>query len=204
MDEVYKNIPEDEIPWNLGAPPKALRDLVESKILQPCKVLEIGCGFGYSAIYFAKCGFRVAGIDISETAITTARNLAAKNHADCTFQVDDILSSEIEETFDFIFDWSVLHHIFPKNRKQYIENVNRLLNRGGKYLSVSFSEKDKAFGGGGKCRTTPIGTTLYFSSEKEMHELFSPYFNFQEFKTIEIEGKPTPHFAIFALLEKEL
>lgn len=204
MDDIYKNILANEIPWNLGAAPEALKDLVESKTLLPCKALEIGCGFGHSAIYLAKCGFRVTGIDISETAIKTARNLAAKNQTNCTFRVADILLTklETEQTFDFIFDWSVLHHIFQENRKQYIENVNRLLNPGGTYLSVSFSEKDRTFEEKGKYRKTPIGTILYFSSEQEIRELFASYFEILELKTIPVEGRPSPHLAIYGLMKK--
>jgi len=34
------------------------------------------------------------------------------------------------------------------------------------------SEKDPQFGGAGKIRKTPLGTTLYFSSEDEIRDLF--------------------------------
>lgn len=46
-----------------------------------------------------------------------------------------------------------------------------------KYLSVCFSEVDECFGSRGKYRKTPLGTTLYFSSEEEIKELMTPYFD---------------------------
>jgi len=110
---------------------------------------------------------------------------------------------EIEETFDFAYDWELLHHIFPEKRKKYIENVHRILNPGGKYLSVCFSEKDPQFGGSGKYRETPLGTILYFSSEDELRGLFDPYFNVRESKTIEISGKFAPHLANYAFMERK-
>ena len=51
-------------------------------------------------------------------------------------------------------------------------------------------------------RKTPIGTILYFSSEKEIRNLFTPYFHIDDLKTIEISGKYAPHLAIYALMSK--
>jgi len=177
---------------------------MEQKKIFPCNTLEIGCGLGNHAIYLSKSGFSVTGIDISPTAISLARKNATKKQVACNFIIADVLSDSLEltPTFDFIFDWSVLHHIVPEDRERFAGNVNRLLKPGGTYLSVCFSEKDATFGGQGKIRETPIGTTLYFSSELEIRELFSPYFNVQELKTIEIEGRPNSHIAIYAFMKK--
>ena len=83
-----------------------------------------------------------------------------------------------------------------------MNNVSKLLNRGALYLSVSFSETDPQFGGTGKFRTTPIGTTLYFSSESELQDLISPLFIIHELKTIEVSGRFGPHRAVYVLSER--
>jgi hypothetical protein len=87
----------------------------------------------------------------------------------------------------------------PEGRETYTRNVHSLLNPGATYFSVCFSEEDPQFGGEGKIRTTPIGTVLYFSSESEIQELFSPYFAIQDLKTITVPGKFGTHRAVFAL-----
>ncbi len=117
----------------------------------------------------------------------------------------DVLSDldKVEETFDFAYDWELLHHIFPEQRKKYVENVYRILSPRGKYLSVCFSEKDPEFGGSEKYRETRLDTILYFSSEEELRKLFEPYFNIKELKTIEIRGKPTRHLANYAFMERK-
>ena len=104
--------------------------------------------------------------------------------------------------FDFAYDWDVLHHVFPEHRTTYLENVHRLLQPGGKYLSVCFHETDPAFGGQGKYRDTPMGTTLYFSSEGELMTLFEPLFQIEELTLEEIEGKREPHMAVKALMTR--
>ncbi len=120
------------------------------------------------------------------------------------FVVADVLGDmkEVTRTFDFAYDWEMLHHIFPDKRERYVKNVHRILNPGGKYLSVCFSEKDPEFGGTGKYRETPLGTVLYFSSEDELRELFEPYFIIRELKTIEVKAKFAPHLANYVFMER--
>ena len=205
MDRIYRNTPLEEIPWNIETPPDVLVELIENGKVKPCKTIDFGCGTGNYAIYLASIGFEITGIDISPTAIRIAKEQGQKKGVKCSFLVTDVLGNlnEVQETFDFAYDWELLHHIFPEQRKKYVENVYRTLNPGGKYLSVCFSEKDSAFGGSGKYRETPLGTILYFSSEDELRDLFEPYFNIKELRTIGIRGKPTPHLANYAFMEKK-
>ncbi len=201
MDRIYQTIPLERIPWHLETPPDALVELVEKGIIRPCKAIDMGCGAGTSAIYLASRGFDMTGVDGSPTAIRLAQRRAQEKGVRCRFLVADLLGDlhEIPETFDFAYDWEVLHHIFPDDRETYIRNVSRMLNPQGRYWSVCFSEADPQFGGEGKFRRTPIGTTLYFSSESEIRDLLSPSFLIQEVKTIEIGGKFGSHRAVYVL-----
>ena len=205
IDEIYKKMSLEEIPWNVETPPAALVELVKSGKVKRCKTIDLGCGAGNYAVYLASVGFDVTGVDISPTAVKMAKKNAKKKGAKCNFLVADALGDleGIKETFDFAYDWELLHHIFPKKRKKYVENVHNILNPRGKYLSVCFSEKDPQFGGLGKYRKTRLDTTLYFSSEDELRDLFKPYFKIKELKTIEVSGKLAPHFAIYAFMEKK-
>ncbi len=204
MDEIYRNVPLEEIPWNIESPPAALVELIKSGKMQPCKAIDLGCGTGNYAIYLASLGFEVTGIDISPSAITIAKEQAKKKGVQCNFLVADVLGGlqEVTEAFHFAYDWELLHHIFPESRTKYVENVCRLLASGGKYFSVCFNEKDAEFGGSGKYRKTRLGTVLYFSSEDELKDLFEPYFRIRELKTIETSGKSARHLANYALMEK--
>jgi SAM-dependent methyltransferase len=166
----------------------------------------MGCGAGNYAIYLASLGFDVLGVDISPSAIALAEADAKRKGVACRFVAADILAGlpEITETFDFAYDWSLLHHVFPLDRKRYVETVCRLLAPGGKYLSVCFSEQDAGFGGTGHTRRTPLGTMLYFSSEDELRDLFAPDFDIRTLKTVQVEGKREPHLMNFAFMEKKL
>ena len=204
-EDIYKKLTPEEIPWNIETPPDSLIELLESGKVKPCKAVDLGCGIGHYAIYLAQRGFEVTGIDISPTAINLAQEKAKKERVTCKFIVADVLGNldEVKDTYDFAYDWSLLHHIYPEKRGTYFENVNKILNSGGHYFSVCFSDKDPLFSGSGKYRETPLGTVLYFSSEEELKDLFSCYFRLIELKTIKIQGKYAPHHAIYAFMVKE-
>lgn len=206
MDQIYQNLSLVDIPWNLEKPPNVLVELVESGRISPCRAADLGCGAGNYAVWLATKGFQVTGIDISPNAVELAKALAQKREVSCLFVTAD-LSADVEDlvnSFDFVYDWEVLHHVFPENRNRYVNNVHHMLRPGGRYLSVCFSkDDDPSFGGGGKYRETPLGTTLYFSSEEELRGLFQPLFEIEELCTIEVPGKHRPHLAVKSLMTKK-
>jgi SAM-dependent methyltransferase len=205
IDDFYENTPLEEIPWNVETPPELLVELVDSGKVQPCKAIDLGCGAGNYAIYLAGRGFEVTGVDFSPTAIRIAKENAERKNAKCNFFVADVVDElgEVNQTWDFAYGWGLLHHIFPQRRRKYIENVSRILNPKGKYLSVCFSEKDTGFGGSGKRRKTQLGSVLYFSCEDELRELFKAYFQIIDLRTVEISGKFESHIFNYAFMERK-
>ncbi len=205
LDEIYRNMDPEDIPWNIEVPPDALVELVDSEKVKPCMTIDLGCGTGNYSIYLASRGFDVTGVDISRAAIKMAKENAENRRIKCNFLAADVLGDlhEIRETFDFAYDWELLHHIFPEERKKYVRNVHQILNPKGKYLSVCFHEKDPQFGGFGKYVKTRIGTVLYLSSEEELRNLFDSCFVMRELKVIWLHGKSVLHLANYAFMEKK-
>lgn len=205
MDNIYKKMSEEKIPWVLDEAPDLLKDLIDKGTIKPCKAIDLGCGVGTYAIYLAKRGFDVTGVDISPEAIRIAQERAEKEKINCNFIIADVLGNinEIIDTkFDFAYDWELLHHIFPEDRERYVKNVYNLLNGNGKYLSVCFNEDDPSFGSFKKYRRTNIGTILYFSSEDELKKLFGRYFRILDLKKVKIDGKFGDHIVNYAFMEK--
>jgi 2-polyprenyl-3-methyl-5-hydroxy-6-metoxy-1,4-benzoquinol methylase len=199
MDQIYSN--PLKVPWNRTNIPHILKTTIKNLISPPAKILDIGCGTGTYAIHLAKSGYIMTGIDFSQKAISLAnKNSDSKN---CRFLTADILGnlSELTETFDFVYEWELLHHIFPEQRSKYIANLSSLLKPGGYYLSVSISSRSKSFGDSGKVRVTPLATHLYLSDMAEISETFSKFFKMIEIKEIEIAGSPSSHKCIFALMQ---
>lgn len=203
IKDVYNRVPLSEIPWNSSDPPKQLVKLVDSGMVKPCKTLDVGCGTGNYSIFLAKKGFSVTGIDRSSTALRIARDHARKQMVSCQFYMVDVIKdfNSFQGLYGFIFDWQLLHHIFPEFREQYVRNVFRLLKPGGKYLSMCFHEDDPQFGGMGKYRKTSLDSELYFSSEEELMKLFSLFFDINEFKVMEF-GVSSLHVVNFVFMGK--
>lgn len=202
MERIYRDVPPDRIPWNFATPPEVLQRALEANAPPKGKIVELGCGAGNYVVWFAKRGYAATGVDISENAIGLARRCAADAGVACTFIAADVTRNlaGIDATFDFAYDWELLHHIFPEDREGYVRRVVRLLKPGAKYLSVCFSEDSPQFGGVGKYRRTPLGTTLYFSTEAELRELFQRHFDIEEMRTIDVRGRNATHKAIYALM----
>jgi cyclopropane fatty-acyl-phospholipid synthase-like methyltransferase len=205
MEKIYRDLSLEKIPWNMTTPPEILKRVITANIPKQGKIIELGCGAGNYVIWFAKMGYEITGIDISENAINIARNSASIAGVNCQFTVADVTGDlpGFDERFDFAYDWELLHHIFPEDRDRYIKNVSNLLKRDGRYLSVCFSEESPQFGGSGKYRKTPLGTVLYFSGEQELNSLFSKHYVVEDLRTIDVEGKNVIHKAIYALLRKK-
>ncbi|MCK4729891.1 MAG: class I SAM-dependent methyltransferase [Candidatus Aenigmarchaeota archaeon] len=208
--EMFEKIYEKVAVWTESEPPKELVNLIESGKIKPCKVLDVGCGEGFYAIYLASKGFDVTGIDISENAIKLAKGNAVKQSVKIKFMpfdVDDL--DKINDKFDFVFEWAILHHIMSEQRQKYVKNIKRILNVEGKYLSICFNNQNPDFGAKGKNlriipegAKMPVGTRLYYSSFEEMKQLFEPHFRVIEAKLITMTAGKKEHIGNYFFMEK--
>ncbi len=144
-----------DTPWDIGKPDFNLIQTVTGMPINPCKVLEIGCGTGDNAIWLSRQNFHVVGIDASEVAIEKARSKAVEANVKCAFLVSDILTSRIEGApFGFVFDRGCFHTMgSDKERKGFAENVNRHLEEDGLWLSLLGNADEQRDGPGPPQRT---------------------------------------------------
>jgi 2-polyprenyl-3-methyl-5-hydroxy-6-metoxy-1,4-benzoquinol methylase len=77
------------IPWNIETPPAALVALVDSRIVTPCRAIDLGCGAGNYAVWLASRGFDVTGVDSAQTAIKRAKEHATKKGVKYTLRCHD-------------------------------------------------------------------------------------------------------------------
>lgn len=96
------------------------------KILPPVKpyrVLDIGCGEGKDAVFFAKCGYTVTAFDISQQGIEKAKKLAAYNNVNVLFFKADIFDYRPDSEYDIIFSSGVLHFLPQTERKSFCDSL---------------------------------------------------------------------------------
>lgn len=109
-----------------GKKPSALCGKV-IKIMQPTsnfhpKLLDLGCGEGRNAVYFAKNGFDVNGLDMSGIGLEKMRRYA-KETGVCIKEIQtDITDYQLTDTYDVIFSTGTLHYLPPETRKSHFQN----------------------------------------------------------------------------------
>jgi len=91
--------------------------------IKPYRVLDIGCGEGKDAVFFAKCGYAVTAFDISEQGIEKAKRLAEHNKADVKFFKADIFDYCPDTEFDIIFSSGVFHFLPQNKRKELCSSL---------------------------------------------------------------------------------
>lgn len=203
FEKVYEK--PDAAIWTLEEPPQILRDLVEDGTIKPCKTLDVACGEGTAAVYLAKKGFEVTGIDFVENAIEYARDRANKAGAEVEFKVMDATDlSGLNEKFDFIFEWALIHHLKSEQVAPYLKQIPKLLNPGGLYLTNSFNIESPLYGQAGeRVRKTFLGTELLYHSQEEMEQLLSQDFMVIKKEIIPLVGKGVQQIGNFFLVRKK-
>lgn len=94
------------------------------------KVLEIGVGLGADHQRFSEAGAELYGIDLTERAVTHTRNRLACLGLESRLEVGDAENlSFIDESFDLVYSWGVLHH--SPDTSKAISEVWRVLRPGG-------------------------------------------------------------------------
>ena len=135
-DQLYR---DEFTPWDTGQPDSHLINLVCEYPIKPCNALDVGCGTGASSLWLARHGFKVTGIDLSKTAIATAKTKPGANR--CTFLTMDFLKATVPRNdFGFVFDMGCFHVFHKeKQRVRFAKKVAECLLDDKLWLSISGS-----------------------------------------------------------------
>ena len=157
FDSAYKGRP----PWDIGRPQAEFVGLVRRGEING-SVLDIGCGTGEHALFFAGEGYDVWGIDSAPLAIQKAQKKADERGLPVHFLVMDIRDlSLLPRKFDTVTDSGFFHTLSNEDRNVFVGNLAAILSPAGKYFMLCFSELEP--GGYGPRRVT----------RQEIHDSFS-------------------------------
>ena len=102
------------------------------------KILDIGCGTGYSVKIFTDAKYDIVGLDKSEDMISKAES----NYPKCEFMVEDFLTSNM-------FDYDSYSHILClgktiyeiKDKELFFENCSSILSKDG-FLIINLVDRE--------------------------------------------------------------
>lgn len=101
------------------------------------RVLDVGCGNGYVLGQYAKCGAKVSGVDLTQTALDLSQKRFALAGLQGDFRLTDGNKLPFEDaTFDIACSMGVLHHI--ADPRPMIAEMHRVLKPGGHLILMLY------------------------------------------------------------------
>ena len=95
---------------------------------RPLTLLDIGCGEGRNAIFFASKGYAVTAFDTSPVGVEKTKRLADKAQVSVDVFVADIREFRLDASFDVIFSTGVLQYIPEDLRAEVLANYRHFTN----------------------------------------------------------------------------
>jgi SAM-dependent methyltransferase len=135
FDKFLQRYEDERTPWDDPAPPPEIVALGEE--LSPGRALDLGCGYGRVAIFLARLGWSVDGIDFIPKAIAVARQRAsavgvserARFHVASAARLDFL-----RPPYDLAVDIGCMHSFTEELLRGYQSELARLLRPGGSYV----------------------------------------------------------------------
>jgi SAM-dependent methyltransferase len=127
------------VPFFGPEPDESLSTWVNERVIPPGKAVDLGCGNGRNAIFLAKSGFSVEGVDYSQTAIEWAVQRATAANANVHLHTASVFDFFIPlASLDLVYDSGCFHHMPPHRRSSYIALVAAALKPGGWFGMTCF------------------------------------------------------------------
>lgn len=124
----------------IGRPQRAFVDVAERI---SGSVLDVGCGTGDNALFFAGRGHKVTGIDFLAEPIRLAKQKAAERGVQATFlEMDALELKSLPETFDSAIDSGLFHVFSDDDRRRYVAGLASVLKPGGRLFLLCFSDAE--------------------------------------------------------------
>ncbi len=129
--------PETVVPGQNFEPETAIENhyvLARLNDLRGKRILDIGCGAGEAAVYFAQHGAAVTAMDLSGAFLNVVRHVARKHEAPVTLAVGAGERLPFgDDSFDVVYGHGVLHHL---ELREAMHEVRRVLRPGGQAFFI--------------------------------------------------------------------
>ena len=108
---------------------------------RPLRLLDVGCGEGQAAVFFARNGYHVAAFDIAASGLEKGRRPAQAAGVHVNFFQADLLRHEPDGMFDVIYSTDVLEYVPPEHRGRVLRRWQAHTATGGLNVLDVFVKK---------------------------------------------------------------
>ncbi len=142
----YKQVYENDYLWSSKNPsPDVIETILNNKISNKEKILEIGCGEGRDAIFLLNKNYNVMAIDYSDTAIKKCKELSNYKYNN-RFKQLDIIEDTLNQKYDFIYSIAVIHmFVMEEHRNKFYKFIYDHLKPNGIALIASMGDGEKMY-----------------------------------------------------------
>ncbi len=135
-DQLYQN---KETRWDIGYPSPPLKEYIDQLEDKQQAILIPGCGNSYEAAYLLDNGFtNLTLIDISSSLTSSLENKFSK-YLGKQLQIITGDFFALKGKYDLILEQTFFCALPPASRPAYVQQINNLLNPGGKLVGVLFN-----------------------------------------------------------------
>ncbi len=143
-------------------------------------ILDAGCGSGRDALFYAREGFTVTGLDLSFQALRWAREEAAKEGVAIGLIAGDLLTTKlVEGSFDAVVAIHLVHLQPEPVRRAMVNRLWSLTRDGGLIAMANYATEEAGFTTWDaypehNTRVDPKGKLVHFFDAEDLAALLPP------------------------------
>ena len=181
-------------------------------------VLDLGCGLGRHSVLFARYGFKVTAVDISDEALGFLRKYSAEQDFIISCRKADMEALPFsDDAFDCVFAMHSAGHADTEGIQRIISEIKRVLKPDGTIFLTLCSKDSRTFAGSGlphadintiiKNEGPEQGVPHFYADRADIEKLFAD-FELKKVRHIDDcffdgEWRDQKHYFIEASLHKE-
>ena len=104
-------------------------------------VIDIGCGNGKDAVFFARNGYNVTAFDLALSGIECVHRFADYCHVSIKAFAADMNTWRPDELYDVVYACKSLHYVKREDRREFIERYKKHTTEGGIHALEIFVKK---------------------------------------------------------------
>lgn len=133
---MHEEWPGDNKSYSVAGTDEEVKFIIDVlNLAKQAKVFDLYCGYGRHAIELVKHGYKVIGLDSSESFIEIARKNAREEAVDIQFVAGDMRNMEYKHEFDAVINmFAAFGYFTDEENADIIRKISASLKPGGKFL----------------------------------------------------------------------